>query len=169
MLGAAALPAFGNTTGIATTGDPVRVKNNGDGTVTMSNGIVSILLEPAQNRLNSIQYTSSDSGAPRTTEILQKHEHYRWGGTPLGGSAFVYSLAVDPATNGGSYGDVMLLNTSDNKGVFEIHYSMLRGSSGFYMTGTMTHRAQDMADAFGSWGTLSGFRRLRLGELEPDA
>ena len=88
VLGAAALPAFGNTTGIATTGDPVRVKDNGDGTVTMSNGIVSILLEPAQNRLNSIQYTSSNSGAPRTTEILQKHEHYRWGGTPLGGSAF---------------------------------------------------------------------------------
>ncbi len=33
VLGAAALPAFGNTTGIATTGAPVTVKDNGDGTV----------------------------------------------------------------------------------------------------------------------------------------
>ena len=111
VLGAAVLPAFGNTTGIATTGDPVRVKDNGDGTVTMSNGIVSILLSRRQNRINSIQYTSNNSGAPRTVETLQKHEHFRWGGFPLGGTTFVYSLAVDPATNGGSYGDVMLLNT----------------------------------------------------------
>ncbi len=156
VLGSATLPVFGNTTGIATTGDPVTVKDNGDGTVTMANGIVSILLESAQNRLNSIQYTSSNSGAPRTTEILKNHEHFRWGGTPLGGKTFVYSLAVDPASNGGSYGDVMLLNTSDTNGIFEVHYSMLRGSSGFYVTGTLTHRAQDKADAFSAWGALVG-------------
>jgi rhamnogalacturonan endolyase len=155
-LTAMAVPAFGNTTGISTNGDPVTVKDNGDGTVTMANGIVSILIEKAQNRLNSITYTTNNSGTPRTIEILKKNEHFRWGGFPLGGSAFVYSLAVDPATNGGSYGDVMLLNTSDNNGVFEVHYSMLRGSSGFYVTGTLTHRAQDKADAFGAWGALVG-------------
>jgi hypothetical protein len=154
VLTAAAVPVSGNTSGIATAGPGVTVKDNGDGTVTMANGIVSILIETAQNRINSIQYTSSNSGTPRTVETVRKHEHFRWGGFPLGGSAFVYSLAVDPATNGGACGDVMLLNTSDNKGVFEIHYSMLRGSSGFYTTGTLTHRAQDAAGAIGAWGAL---------------
>ncbi len=150
----AAVPASGNTSGIATTGVPVTVKDNGDGTVTMANGIVSILIETAKNRINSIQYTSSNSGTPRTVETIQKREHFRWGGFPLGGSTFVYSLAVDPATNGGGCGDVMLLNTSGANGVFEVHYSMLRGSSGFYTTGTLTHRAQDAAGAVGAWGAL---------------
>ena len=149
-----AIPASGNTSGIATTGVPVTVKDNGDGTVTMANGIVSIRIETAANRLNSIVYTANNSGTPRAIETLQGREHFRWGGFPLGGSAFVYSLSVDPATNGGSYADVMLLNTSNNKGVFEVHYSMLRGSSGFYATGTLTHRAQDAAGAIGAWGAL---------------
>jgi len=143
------------TSRIGTTGADVTVKDNGDGTVTMANGIVSILIETGQNRINSIQYTSSNSGVSRTIETLQKHDHFRWGGFPLGGSTFVYSLAVDPARNGGNYGDVRLLNTSDHKGVFELHYSMLRGSSGFYATATLTHRAQDAAGAVGAWGALT--------------
>ena len=88
-------------------------------------------------------------------ETIKKSDHFRWGGFPLGGKAFVYSLAVDPATNGGAYGDVMLLNTSDNNGTFEVHYSMLRGSSGFYTTGTLTHRAQDSAGSTGAWGAMT--------------
>jgi hypothetical protein len=151
----AAIPASGNTSGIATTGVPVTVKDNGDGTVTMANGIVSIRIETAANRLNSIVYTTNNSGTPRAIETLRKHEHFRWGGFPLGGSVFVYSLAVDPATNGGSHGDVTLLNTSDNNGVFEVHSSMPRDSSGFHATGAMTHRAQDGADAIGAWGALT--------------
>ncbi len=154
-LGAAALPASANTSGIAPSGTAVTVKDNGDGTVTMANGIVSVVIETAKNRLNSVQYTTSNSGTPRTVETIMPKNHFRWGGFPLGGSTFVYSLAVDPATNGGSYGDVMLLNPSDDNGVFELHYSMLRGSSGFYTTATMTHRAQDKADAIGAWGALT--------------
>jgi rhamnogalacturonan endolyase len=154
-LGAAPLSASANTSGIAPSGTGVRVRDNGDGTVTMANGIVSIVIEKAQNRINSVQYTSSNSGARRTVETIMPRNHFRWGGFPLGGSAFVYSLAVDPATNGGSYGDVMLLNTSPDNGVFELHYSMLRGSPGFYTTATMTHRKQDKADAIGAWGALT--------------
>ena len=153
--GSAACPAVANTSGITPTGADVTVKDNGDGTVTMSNGIVTILLEKAANRLNSIKYTSTISGSPRTVETIKDKDSFRWGGFPLGGQTFVYSLDVDPATNGGSYGDVMLLNGSDNKGVFEVHYSMLRGSSGFYATGTLTHRAQDSAGSLGAWGALT--------------
>ena len=114
-LGASALTASANSTGIAPSGAPVTVKDNGDGTVTMANGIVSILIEKAQNRLNSVKYTTSVGGAPRTVETIMPKNHFRWGGFPLGGATFNYSLAVDPATNGGSYGDVMLLNTSDGQ------------------------------------------------------
>ncbi len=74
----AAIPASGNTSGIATAGAPVTVKDNGDGTVTMANGIVSILIEKAANRLNSIAYTTNNSGRPRSIETLQKHEYFRW-------------------------------------------------------------------------------------------
>ena len=152
---AAAMPASANTSEIAATGSAVTVKDNGDGTVTMANGIVSIVIETAANQLKSVAYTTNNSGTPRTVETIKDHDHFRWGGFPLGGSTFTYSLAVDPATNGGSYGDVMMLNTSDRKGTFEVHYSMLRGSSGFYATGTMTHRAQDVAGGVGAWGALS--------------
>ena len=154
-LGTTAMTAFADTAGNATTGDPVTVKDNGNGTVTMANGIVSIVIDTAANQLNSVAYTTTNSGSPRTVETIKNHDHFRWGGFPLGGKTFTYSLAVDPATNGGSYGDVMMLSTSDNHGVFEVHYSMLRGSSGFYATGTMTHRSQDAAGGAGAWGALS--------------
>jgi rhamnogalacturonan endolyase len=168
-LGVASLPAAANTSGIAPAGASVTVKDNGDGTVTMANGIVTIVIEPAMNRINSIKYTTTEGGTFQTVETIKDNDHFRWGGFPLGGQTFVYSLAVDPATNGGSYADVMLLNTSDNKGVFEVHYSMLRGSSGFYSTGTLTHRAQDGADWLGAWGALTrvpvGFEWMSLNPL----
>jgi hypothetical protein len=120
-LGAMSWPALANTSGVAATGDDVTVKDNGDGTVTMANGLVTILIETAANRINSIKYTSNNSGAPRTVETIKDNDHFRWGGSPLGGATFVYSLAIDPATNGGACGDVMLLNSSADKGVFEVH------------------------------------------------
>jgi hypothetical protein len=55
---AAVLPAAATTSGIASTGDPVTVKDNGDGTVTMANGIVSILLEDAEIRSAALLNTS---------------------------------------------------------------------------------------------------------------
>ncbi len=148
------LASANNAGGGNGTGPDVTVKDNGDGTVTMANGIVSVLIETAASRVKSVQYTSNNSGAPRTVETVGPRG-FHWGGFAMGGSTFVYSLAVDPATNGGGYGDVMLLNTSDSKGVFEVHYSMLRGSSGFYTTGTLTHRTQDAAGEIGAWGALT--------------
>ena len=168
--GAVPLSAAANTSGIVTTGTKVTVKDNGDGTVTMANGIVSILIETGENRINSIQYTSNNSGVPRRIETLMKNDSFRWGGFPLGGSTFVYSLAVDPTKNGGNYGDVMLLNTSDHKGVFELHYSMLRG-----VVGVLYNRHADPPCA--GCGRRSrrvgcpdaGARWLRMDEPELDA
>jgi rhamnogalacturonan endolyase len=161
-----AITASAGQAGAATTGDAVTVKDNGGGTVTMANGIVSILIETAANRLNSIAYTTNNSGTPRTVETIKDNDHFRWGGFPLGGPTFTYSLAVDPATNGGSYGDVMLLSTSRNNGIMDVHYSMLRGSAGFYSTATLTHRPQDAACGVGAWGALTrvpvGFEWMSL-------
>ncbi len=168
-LGMTPLPAIGKASGIGSVGADVTVKDNGDGTVTMSNGIVSLHIETAANQMNSIAYTCNNSGAPRTVETIKDHDHFRWGGFPLGGKTFVYSLAVNPANNGGNYGDVMLLNSSEDNGVMEVHYSMLRGSSGFYSTATLTHRAQDSAGGVGAWGALSrvpvGFEWTSLNAL----
>ena len=57
----------------------VTVKDNGDGTVTMANGIVSILIDTAANRLNSIAYTTNNSGTPRTVETIKDQRPF-----PLG-------------------------------------------------------------------------------------
>ena len=65
--------------------------------------------------------------------ILGEDEH-------LSSGAFEYSLAADPASNGGAYADVKLLSDSEHNGVMEVHFSMLRGSPGFYSTAMMTHR-----------------------------
>ena len=48
-----------------------------------------------------------------------------------------------------------LLSTTEKNGVMEIHFSMLRGSPGFYSTATMTHRKQDERFEVGAWGVVT--------------
>jgi hypothetical protein len=59
------------------------------------------------------------------------------------GRPITYSLATDPASNGGDYADITLISDPNGtNGVSEVHYSMLRGSRGFYTTHIQTHRSQ---------------------------
>jgi rhamnogalacturonan endolyase len=136
-------------------GPAVTVTDNGDGTVTLANGIASILIVKKTGRLNALFYTHNNGAGPVTSEILLSRGNYYYGGFSLGTGVFDYSLARDPASNGGSYGDVMLLSNSDNNGAMEIHFSMLRGSPGFYSTAVMTHRAQDAKSEVGAWGVVT--------------
>ena len=124
-------------------GANVTVQDNGDGTVTMANGIVSIVIVKATSRLNSVTYTYNNSGAPQTREMLLGKGQYYYGGFSLGSGRFEYLLATDPASNGGDYADVKLLSESETNGVMETHFSMLRGSQGYYSTAILTHRKQD--------------------------
>jgi len=133
----------------------VTVQDNGDGTVTMSNGIASIVIVKNTGRLNSVTYTYSHDGAPKTSETLSGKGQYYYGGFSLGNGVYEYSLATDPATNGGDHADVRLLSSTDKNGIMEIHFSMLRGSSGFYSTATMTHRKQDERFEVGAWGVIT--------------
>ena len=142
------------------------VTDNGDGTVTLANGIASMVIVKKSGRLNSLTYTYTSDGTTKTAETLSGKGQYYYGGFSLGSGVFDYTLATDPAANGGNYGDVKLLSTSESNGTMEIHFSMLRGSPGFYSTATMAHRAQDdashhdphtqgPADEVGAWGVVT--------------
>ena len=136
-------------------GPNVTVTNNGDDTVTMANGIASIVIVKKTGRLNAVTYTCKQDGTTKTVETLKDKGQYYYGGFSLGNGVFEYSLASDPASNGGNLADVKLLSTTEKNGVMEIHFSMLRGSPGFYSTATMKHRKQDERFEVGAWGVIT--------------
>ncbi len=136
-------------------GPNVTVTDNGDDTVTMSNGITSIVIVKKTGRLNSLAYTYDNGGTTKTSETLSGKGQYYYGGFSLGNGIFEYSLATDPASNGGDLADVKLVSTTETNGVTEIYFSMLRGSPGFYSTARMTHRKQDERFEVGAWGVVT--------------
>jgi rhamnogalacturonan endolyase len=146
----------GNISGGGTgKGPDVTVADNGDGTVTMANGIAAIVIVKQTGRLNSIACTYREGGATRTMETLSGKGQYYYGGFSLGSGVFDYALATDPAGNGGNVADVKLLSSTETNGLMEIHFSMLRGSPGFYSTATLTHRKQDTRFEVGAWGVVT--------------
>jgi len=136
-------------------GPNVTVTDNGDDTVTMANGIAAIVIVKKTGRLNSVAYTYSHDETTKTCETLSGKGQYYYGGFSLGNGVFEYSLATDPAGNGGNYADIQLLSSTEKNGIMEIHFSMLRGSPGFYSTATMTHRKQDERFEVGAWGVVT--------------
>jgi rhamnogalacturonan endolyase len=141
--------------GVRDGGAAVTVHDNGNDTVTMSNGIATIVIVTKTARLNSIAYTYQQDGKTVTSETLLGNGQYYYGGFMLGSGTFTYSLATDPAANGGDYGDVKLMSVSESNGTMEAHFSLLRGSPGFYSTAIMTHRTQDQAFEVGAWGVVT--------------
>ena len=140
-------------------GADVIVVDHHDGTVTIANGIVEIVIDTSRARLDRVTYTHGSDGHARTSDVLlpaaKGRGQYYYGGFSLGSGAFEYVLATDPATNGGAYADVKLLSESEHNGVMEVHFSMLRGSPGFYSTAIMTHRKQDVKFEVGAWGVIT--------------
>ncbi len=135
------------------------VTDNGDGTVTMSNGIVSMILVKNSARLNSLKYTYNNGAGTQTTETLAGSGQYYYGGFFLGtvanNATYTYSLAVDPASNGGNSADAQLVSMTATNGIMETHFSMLRGSPGFYSTAIQTHRAQDGPSGVTAFGVVT--------------
>ena len=155
-LGFAPLGAFANIPGGGTGAGPdVTVSDNGDGTVTMKNGIVSIVIVKSTGRLDAVTYTHKNGGLAQTSPVLLGRGQYYYGGFMLGNGRYEYSLAADPARNGGGYAEARLLSTTDTNGVMELHFSMLRGSPGFYSTAILTHRRQDTKFEVGAWGVVT--------------
>ena len=61
-------------------GAGVSVTDHGDGTVTMTNGIASIVIVKKTGRLNSLAYTYDDEGTRKTCETLSGKGQYYYGG-----------------------------------------------------------------------------------------
>jgi fibronectin type 3 domain-containing protein len=129
------------------TGSNITVTDNGT-TVTMANGIVSILCTKSGATINQINYTYNNNGSTQTINLLSGGNnggqlYWETGGFSSG------TFTETGITNTGSYAEITLLSTSSTNGTLEIHFSMLRGSPGFYVTAIWGHRASDSPQGMG--------------------
>lgn len=132
-------------------GAAVTLVDNGS-TVTIGNGIVSILCRKSGATINQINYTYNNGSGTTTTQLLAGGHnggqlYWELGG--FGGGSFSYALVANPANNGGNYAEIKLLSSSATSGTMEVHFSMLRGSTGFYVTAIWRHRNVDAAMSMG--------------------
>ena len=140
---------FANVPGGGTgTGPNVTLVDNGDGTVTMANGIVSINITKADATIHQINYTYNNSGTLTTNQVLSGGNsggqlYWEFGGFSSG--APTYSVVA----NTPDYAEVDLYFTSASSGVVDIHFSMPSGESGFYVTPIWIHRNTDAALSMG--------------------
>src|SRR5690349_15439984 len=143
---AGALSALGNIPGGGTgTGPDVTLVDNGS-TVTLANGTVSILCAKSGATINQINYTYDNGGGSQTVNLLSGGNnggqlYWELGG--WGGGTFTYTLVADPSANGGNYAEISLLSSSASSGTMEVRFSLLRGSTGFYVTAVWNHRSVD--------------------------
>jgi len=132
-------------------GPNVTLVDNG-ATVTLGNGIVSILCTKSGATINQINYTYNNGGGTVTNQLLAGGHnggqlYWELGG--FGTGSFTYSLVANPANTGGDYAEISLLSSSATNGAMEVHFSMRRGSTGFYVTAIWSHRSVDAAMSMG--------------------
>ena len=145
----ASLPVFANVPGGGTgTGPNVTIVDNGNGTVTLANGIVSIVITKSDATIHQINYTYNNTGTPTTYNVLSGGNsggmfYWEFGGFSSGAANF--SIVA----NTPDYAEVECLFISASSGTVDIHFSMLRGSTGFYVTPIWAHRSVDAAMSLG--------------------
>src|SRR5450755_1944255 len=80
-------------------GPDVTVTDHHDGTVTLANGIVSILIDTKKARLDRITHTHHNDGHALTSDVLlpssKGRGNYYYGGFSLGSGVFEYALSAD--------------------------------------------------------------------------
>jgi rhamnogalacturonan endolyase len=133
-----------NVAGAVTAGGAdVTATDNGD-TVTLANGIVSIVITKSSGQINTWMYDGQNMLAGGVSGGMVYWELQAGNGA--------YTLSSDPATNGGNQAEVRIHTTgSTNNLDVDIDYALLRGSSGFYATGILTHPASYAATSGGEW------------------
>ncbi|MEO5712742.1 MAG: polysaccharide lyase family protein [Luteolibacter sp.] len=150
-----ALPASANIPGGGTgTGANITLTGTATSstTSTMSNGIVSIICAKSSGQITTINYTFNNTGASQTLNLLSGNSNggkLYWEQSQNQGLAFTYSVVADPSTNGGDYAEIALSTVSEANMPFEVHYSMRRGSPGFYVTAIWTHNSTNLAYGMG--------------------
>jgi rhamnogalacturonan endolyase len=137
-------PASTHVAGAITAGGAAVTATKGSGSYTLSNGTVSIVITCSNGNINTWTY--------KGTNVLA--------GGDGGGSVYwelqagngTCTLTSDPATNGGNQAEVRVhtIGSTNNLDV-DIDYALLRGSSGFYATGILTHPAAYAATNGGEW------------------
>jgi autotransporter-associated beta strand protein len=126
-------------------------------TATLSNGIVSIQCIESGASLDQVNYTYNNGSGSITTQMLAGGTdggEFYWDTGGFGTGTFNYSVVVDPSLGDanharGDYAEIDLLSSGGTNGAMDVHYSMLRGSPGFYVTVIWSHRSTDAATAFG--------------------
>lgn len=150
---ATALFSRGNIPGGGTgSGANVTLVNSGNGTVTIGNGIVSIICNTNSAVVSTINYTFNNSGSVQTLNLLSGNSNggkLYWEHSNNQGLAFSYGIVANPANNGGNYAEIVLSSTTVANMLMEVHYSMSRGSTGFYVTPIFIHGSTDGAASLG--------------------
>jgi len=151
-------PGWANLPGGGTgTGANVTLTDNGT-TVTIANGIVSIVCTKSGASINQINYTYNNGGGTKTMQLLNGGTdggelYWETGGFDATASGYfsdtAYTVVANPANTGGNYAEISMQSASPSNGVMEVHFSLLRGSSGFYVTPIWYHRSQDVAMGMG--------------------
>jgi rhamnogalacturonan endolyase len=144
-------PLPGGGTG---TGPPVAVVSNGNGTMTMSNGIVSLLINTAGAQITQINYTYNNGSGTRTTQMLNNGTdggelYWETGGFDATDSGYFTATSTTVAANTGNYAQINMVSASETNGSMEVDLSMLQGSTGFYVTAIWNHRSVDGAESMG--------------------
>ena len=146
-----AIPALANIPGGGTNGPNVTLTDNGS-TVTIANGTVSILCNKSGASLSQINYTYNNTGTPQTINLLSGGTdggQLYWENSSDEGLTFNYNLVSNPANNGGNYAEISMYSTSTTNDALEVHFSMLRGSTGFYVTAIYSHQSTNIAFGMG--------------------
>ena len=147
-----ATPLLANLPGGGTgTGANVTLTDSGS-TVTLANGIVSIVCTKSSAQIGTINYTYNNGGGTQTINVLSGNSNggkLYWENSTDEGLTFTYSLVVDPATTGGNYAEIEMFTTSVTNDVLDVHYSLLRGSTGFYVTAIWSHTSTNSALSMG--------------------
>ena len=147
-------PARANIAGGGTTGANVTLTDNGT-TVTLANGIISIVVTKADASIHTINYTFNNTGSAQTINVLgngYSGGKFYWENSSDQGPAFTYAVVADPASTGGNYAEVVLMasGTANVTNIaMEVHFSLLRGNSGFYVTPIWIHGTNDLAFSMG--------------------
>ncbi len=145
---------FANLPGGGTNGAAVTLTDNGT-TVTLANGIISIVVTKADASIHTINYTFNNNGSSQTINVLgggYSGGKFYWENSSDLGPAYTYAVVANPASTGGNYAEIAL--TAADAGnvsniMMEAHFSLLRGNSGFYVTPIWIHRSTDGAFSMG--------------------
>ncbi len=132
------LPGGGSGTG------PAVVATDYGSTLAISNGLVSIVVTKADASIHEIYYQFNNSGTLTTRQLLQggyNGGQLYWLENPdsFVAGPFTASLVQSNANEV----ELDLSCSTPTNGTMDIHYTMLRGSPGFYAAIILSHRTQD--------------------------